>query len=201
MVRFIDNEGKDIIPRKDGISTIGKLIPRIEQVLKKQKIALPKSLEMLKLESDTAKHKTAVFAMHCYWTGEMKLGSIEGVIRTEAGWFAGREVVHVTYHKDKIDLAGLLKTAEKIQCADSVYLANSEEQNLAKSTTIFKVGELTGNYKKAKASDQLKQMSGTKYAKLSLTPLQATKVNSFVRVDIKKANSYLTRSQLDALSR
>ncbi len=36
--------------------------------------------------------KQAVFAMYCFWTGEMKLGKIDVVITTEAGFMAGREV-------------------------------------------------------------------------------------------------------------
>ncbi len=155
---------------------------------------------MLKLETEFSKHKTAVFAMHCFWTGEMKLGSIDGVIRTESGWFDGREVVYVTYHTDKIGLAELLSKAEAIKCADSVYLASKDEQALAKSSSRLKVGKLTTNYRKAKVSDQLKQISGTKYAKLSLTPLQSTKVNSFVRIDVKKANNFLTPKQLKKIS-
>jgi len=199
VIRFIDEDEKDIIARKDGISTLGKLVPRIEEVLNKQKIALPNSLKLLKLETETAKHKTAVFAMYCFWTGEMKLGSIDGVIRTEAGWFDGREVVKVTYHTDKVKLAGLLKKAEAIQCADTIYLTNADEQALAKRSSRLKVGKLTSGYKKAKASDQLKQLSGTKYAKLKLTPIQSTKLNSFARTDAKKAKSYLTKAQLEQL--
>ncbi len=200
-MRFIDDLEKDIIPRKDKIWTLGKLIPRIEKVLTKQKIALPRSMQLLKLETEVSKHKSAVFAMHCFWTGEMKLGSIDGVIRTEAGWFDNREVVNVTYHTKEINLKSLLKKADAIQCADTVYLADSADQKLAKSSSQLKVKNLTRGYKKAKLSDQLKQLAGTKYAKLNLTPMQSTKLNAFVRVDSKKANTYITKKQLVKLGK
>ena len=33
--------------------------------------------------------------MHCFWTGEMKLGQLKGVLETEAGFIGGHEVTLV----------------------------------------------------------------------------------------------------------
>ena len=44
------------------------------------------------------------FAQYCFWTGEMKLGQIEGVVRTEAGYFQGQEVTLVEYEPARISL-------------------------------------------------------------------------------------------------
>ena len=40
--------------------------------------------------------KRVAFAQSCFWTGEMKLGQIEGVVRTEAGFIGRREVTLVS---------------------------------------------------------------------------------------------------------
>lgn len=137
--------------------------------------------------------------MHCYWTGELKLGAIEGVVKTEAGWYGGREVTLVTYHTGEISLTGLMKQASDIQCADSVYVP-ATKLAVANKQKGLKVGELRNGYRKAKASDQKKQMESTPYAKLKLTPAQATKVNAYARVDTAKAMSYLTKKQKEQLN-
>ena len=55
VVRFLDKDGEDIIPRKDRVWTKGELLKRIEKV----------------------RHKTAYLSMFCYWTGEVKIGAID----------------------------------------------------------------------------------------------------------------------------
>ena len=200
VVRFLDSSEKDIIPRKDKIWTIDKLTERIQQTLTKQEIKAPNSLELLKLETETSKHKTIALAMHCFWTGERKLGAIEGVILTEAGWLDNNEVTLVTYHTDKITLSDLLDKAAAIDCAHKVYLSTANERKTAEALKRFSIGKLDNSYKKAKINDQKKQLSDTKYAKLNLSPIQSTKINAFARTDIKKANSYLTKKQLAEVS-
>jgi hypothetical protein len=48
--------------------------------------------------------KRVAFAQSCFWTGEMKLGQIEGVVRTEAGFIGGREVTLVEYASEQLAL-------------------------------------------------------------------------------------------------
>ncbi len=55
--------------------------------------------------------KRVAFAQSCFWTGEMKLGQIEGVVRTEAGFFKGREVTLVEYAPERIALEALARQA------------------------------------------------------------------------------------------
>jgi len=57
--------------------------------------------------------KRVAFAQSCFWTGEMKLGQIEGVVRTEAGFFKGREVTLVEYAPGQVSLEDLAAAQDK----------------------------------------------------------------------------------------
>ena len=195
VIRFLDEKGKDIIPRRDGIWTTTALASRMIKVLEKINHPVPDYLRKLtatathtKTATTTATSETnpsssaepklqnAAFAMYCFWTGEMKLGQIESVAETEAGWLEGREVTLVRFDPAKISFTDLVKEAKKHDCAKKVY-------------------EDPKDYRPASASDQKKQIQGTPFSRLKLTPQQATKINAFARTDPKKAFSYLTPEQ------
>lgn len=152
---------------------------------------------LLTQEKATQSHAKIALAMHCFWTGERKLGAIDGVILTEAGWLGDHEVTLVTYDKSAIKIEALIKKATAIECANKVYVPKDQIQT-AKASTRKSVAILTG-YTKAQSSDQKKQLQGTSFAKLKLTPAQATKVNSHARTNPSKAKAYLTKQQLNAL--
>jgi len=177
VVRFINAEGKDIIPRKDRIWDTKSLSARMKEVLKKTKQDIPEALDLVNLEADTKNHATVAYAMYCFWTGEAKLGQVDGVVNTEAGWFDGREVTLVTYHKERLSLDKLTAVAEKVDCAHAIYVP----EGTAKPKTTrddIKVATLTKDYRKAKDSDQKRQLTGVKLSQSSLTPAQVTKLNS-----------------------
>ena len=178
VIRFIDHREKDIIPRKDRVWTTGPLVSRMVATLKKQKRKVPNYLEALRLEHATSGLKQAAFAQHCFWTGEAQLGKLEGVVTTEAGWLDGREVTLLTYDPKRIDLSKLKSKGAALRCADKVYSGRTA---------------LSG-YRKARASDQKRQIKGTKLTKLALTNIQATKVNAYARSDFKEALSWLSPS-------
>ena len=198
VVRFLDSDAKDIIPRKDKVWDIKSLTKRMILTLEKSDQETPPLLEFLEQETDTTNHAQAAFSMYCFWTGELKLGAIEGVITTEAGHYDGHEVTLVTYDKSQLSLKGLLTQATAINCFDRAYVPPSLVKS-AKSYIPAPIGELTKGYQKAKSSDQKRQIRGTPFAKLNLSPAQATKVNSFARSNPQKAKGYLTKRQLSDL--
>lgn len=163
VVRFLDSDGRDLIPRKDRVWESAALMKRMEEALAKFG---PKKVGAVKT-------KQVAIAQHCFWTGEMKIGAMEGVVRTEAGFLNGNEVTLVDYDPGKISLEDLTRNAKAAGVATRVY-------------------ESTDGYRKAPDSDQKRQLQGTKYAKLRLTPEQATKVNAFARTDPARAESFLT---------
>jgi hypothetical protein len=140
--------------------------------------------------------KQAAFAMYCFWTGEMKLGQIEGVVATQAGFINGHEVTLLHYDSAVLSLPQLIAAAKQIDCAHALYLPADKLAGVQDSR--LSIASLKG-YQPAPASDQKKQLEGTAAAKLKLSIAQATKVNAWLRLDAAKAASYLTPAQCEAL--
>lgn len=142
--------------------------------------------------ANKAATKRVVFAQSCFWTGEMKLGQIEGVVRTEAGFFKGREVTLVEYAPERIALEDLARRARQAGVADTAYLEDGSQRPLG---GVPLGPPLDRTYHAAPASDQKKQIEDTPFARLQLSPEQATKVNAFVRQDENKAIAWLNPLQ------
>lgn len=199
VVRFLDAKGNDIIPRKDKVWNLHALTKRMITALETANSPVPPLLSLLEQESATQRHAKAAFSMYCYWTGEVQLGAIEGVVSTEAGYFDGHEVTLVTYDTAAINLQQLVKKATAIKCFERLYVPAQQLQT-AKNFTSAPVTPLTSSYKKAKDSDQKRQLRGTPFAKLNLSLMQASKVNAFARTHKQKALGYLTARQRASLS-
>lgn len=140
------------------------------------------------------------FAQYCFWTGEMQLGQIDGVNRTEAGFFGGREVTLVEYDANRISLEELARQAKRAGVADRIHLPAGSQLSGTSIGGVSVGASLDGGYRSAPASDQKKQLEGTPYAQLKLTPEQATKVNAFARVNPAKAREWLTAPQREMLA-
>jgi hypothetical protein len=186
VVRFLDGDAKDLIPRKDKVWTIGALATRMNETLAAANRPIPKYLEALAAEHDTTHHATTAFAQYCFWTGEMELGGLDGVITTEAGWLEGREVTRVVYDARKMSLDALTQHAKNAKCADKVY-ANATAPG--------------ATYKAAKASDQKKQLTSWPAARdlPGITPMQLTKINALAPKDPAAALEWLSPRQRAAL--
>jgi hypothetical protein len=191
VVRFLNSNGEDIIPRKDQVWDTAGIAERMVATLTEAKRPVPAYLTLLASEN-SPRLKQAVFAMYCFWTGEMALGQIDGVITTEAGFMAGHEVTLVKYDPTVISLPQLIAAAEKVECANAVSVP--PQDLLSATTSRLKVGKISG-YRTAPADDQKKQLGGTAAEKLTLSPAQATKVNAWIRTDPAKALNFLTKSQ------
>ena len=207
VVRFLNAKGRDVIPRKDRVWSLGPLAARMIAALEATKRPVPEYLQALAFDSAGSSGEKvksqAAFAMACFWTGEMKLGQIDGVVGTEAGWIDGREVTRVEYDSSVVSLRDLIARAAKAECAERVYLpatASKAEKRKARNARLV-VGKLDGSYRRAKDSDQKRQLRGTAASRLRLTPVQATKVNAWIRVDATKAMEWLSPSQRADLNR
>jgi hypothetical protein len=71
----------------------------------------------------SAKTRTALFNMYCYWTGEATLGRVPGVVKTRIGELSG-EVVEVEYDPARTDI-GKMAAALKRQGGFYAFLADS----------------------------------------------------------------------------
>ncbi|GEP44042.1 hypothetical protein BGE01nite_33330 [Brevifollis gellanilyticus] len=191
VVRFLDAKGNDIISRRDQVWETCALSERMIAALMNARRPVPGYLGLLASEH-FPRLKQAVFTMHCFWTGEMALGQIEGVISTEAGFMGGHEVTRVSYDPQAMPLSKLIAAAEKVDCARAVHVPATDVGE-AKAARL-QVGVISG-YQSAPASDQKRQISGTALDRLHLTGAQATKMNAWLRSDAARALSFLTPSQ------
>lgn len=182
VMRFLDPQLKDIIPRKDRVWSRHATATRLATAIKTSGQKVPSYLTNVVIPESNPDTSLAVFAMYCFWTGEAKLGSLDGVIATEAGFYDGKEVVVVRYDNKKIKLLDLVRAAEEFDCAHAVYLPSKQEQREISKQTRLRNVELFSfqdGYRRAPQSDQKKQVAAHSVLKsLNLTPMQWTKLNS-----------------------
>lgn len=58
--------------------------------------------------------------MFYFWDREARLGGIEGVLETEAGWLDGHEAVRRRYDLDTIPWPQLVRAAQAHGCAQRI---------------------------------------------------------------------------------
>lgn len=179
VVRFLDADGRDIIPRKDRVWSGPALMSRIQMALDKYKPT--------NCATNGASAARVALCQFCFWTGELKLGAIPGVLQTEAGFIKGREVTLVTYDPKRLSLDDLIGRAADAGVASSVYLDDP---------SLFPGAEKIEGYRRAPESDQKRQLKGTMFSQLDLSAEQATKVNAYARTNPQKALEFLTPSQI-----
>ncbi len=198
---FLDSAGQPLLPPMSNPHAPPSIAQQMSQALHAATRPMPRYLQALAMEQDVSKHKRSAFAMFCYWIGEYELGKIEGVISTEAGWLEGREVTLVNYHKDQLALPQLAEKAAEVKCAQKVFAPTKQErQLLSSSSTRLVVGTLDDRYRKAKSSDQKKQIQRWDLSGVpGLTPMQLTKLNAFAPDDHQRALSWLSPRQRQAL--
>lgn len=154
---------------------------RLVLALKAAKKPVPLYLAGLDAQLNSKSH-TVTFAMHCYWDGEAKLGSIDGVLSTRAGWYARKEVVELRFNPDKVSLKKLIQEAKKFQCASNVYVMSAADLKIAQAE-VGALAELRkGAVRDAKASDQKFALNRSPLRYLPLNSWQACKVNAALRL-------------------
>ncbi|MEJ2055622.1 MAG: VPGUxxT family thioredoxin-like (seleno)protein, type 2 [Calditrichaceae bacterium] len=197
VIRFLNAQAQDIIPRKDRVWSTEGVAKRMINALQIQNRPVPKYLQAVAMEFDSENQSVAVFGVPCFWSGEVALGRIDGVITTEAGWIDNHEVTRVVYNRQKISLRKLVNKANKNCSALSVYLP---DRDMDKVTGIT-MDRLDGNYRKAEKSDQKKQLQNLKaiYEVPGITEMQKTKINAFLPLGREQAIQWLSPEQQSAL--
>lgn len=196
VIRFLDSDAKDIVPRKDGVNSIEAVATRMIQTLKAAKQPVPKYLDSIVQSSASTGHSQAAFAMSCFWTGEYQLGNIDGVVATQAGWLDGREVTLVNYDPKQISLTSLASQAAKVRCAQKVYTRDGQ------TLSGLQGGTLDSSYRAASKSDQKKQIARwPEFQRIpGINAMQLTKINSLAPRDSSQAMQWLSPRQRKALA-
>jgi hypothetical protein len=180
VVRYLNADEKDLIERKDGVWSTTGTVQRMIAALKAANRDVPDYLLALATSKPAKSTATATFAMHCYWEGEAKLGSINGVSSTRSGWIDSLEVVTLKYDPSLVDYAKLVDTAHSFECASKVFAHSPSQLELARKVVGKDAIELADDsvIRDAKASDQKYYLLQTPLRHLPLSETQATKINS-----------------------
>ena len=143
MVRYLDASGNDLVPREDRVWTVNGTALRMVAALNAAEVAVPTYLLLIAEESAVTGLKTATLAMHCFWEGEAKLGSIAGVRATQSAFFDGNEVVRLQYDPQVVDYEALVREAAQLACAQQVYPDSAEQSVALERMEGVRIGRLT----------------------------------------------------------
>ncbi len=200
VVRFLNCDGQDVIERHDGIWVTPALAQRLVVSLESSNRDVPAFLQLVSDDGNLApdaasKLAKATFAMHCYWEGEAKFGSLSGVLSTRAAWDDGKEVVDITYDPQRLDFRCLVEQAKLMECASTVYARDAEQMSIAKELVGAQAKFVSAEFnpRSAANTEQKYYLRNSPYAKLDLSGLQAVKINSLL------ANSKDAAPEVDAL--
>ena len=110
MVRFLDAEARDLIPRKLRQWSTSRVSKRMRDALVAAERPIPAWFELAVIESDTSKRKTLYFDLPDAVAGETRLGLFDGVVGTWIHTHGDGEVVEVRFDPR-------VTTAEDLQAA------------------------------------------------------------------------------------
>ena len=198
VVRVVDDQGKNIVPRLAGNYSALGLVQTIKQGILESKRVVPEYLYLLE-EELMAKNsilESATYSMYCFWSGEKLFGGLEGVVKTRAGWAEGKEVVQIEYNPKIIDKKSLDGIAKQNSCQISsanrirddrepkYYLSNS----LLKHIPLSEVQASRINTLLAEGGNYLQLLSPTQQ-KWLLTIQKSAKrdYNNLVQIELSKA--------------
>ena len=180
VVRIITHDRKPLAERFAGPYNRASLLANMTAAMKTAKITVPSWLGLLEDEASAAQGSTsqATFHMYCFWSGESKLGDIDGVVSSKTGFKDGREVVQVTYDTGKTSYGALLAEARKRGAADGVYAASDEEESVAKQHFGSNVTRDKDRSIRGSSKDDKYQLEHHTLRLVPMTPTQASRVNS-----------------------
>lgn len=198
VVRIVDADKKNIVNRVSGNYSALGIVHAMVFALQKEEKVIPAYLSLLKqsLEAEVSGTETATFSMYCFWTGEKKLGGVDGVLETQPGFMNGQEVVKVKYNPILISYENLVEEAKEAKCASHVYTENQTQTLLAEKV----IGENSTSKKSKFRLDKEPKyyLSKSVYRFIPMTQFQATKVN--VKIGNRHSpDEYLSPRQLDLL--
>ena len=154
VLRFLDGKGQDIVPRRDRVWSSGKVASRLVEVLLAAGRDVPPYLLLAERELSPERTATATFAMHCFWEGEVRLGGLDGVLFTRAGWVDSHEVVEVVFDTARIRYGDLLAKALGLECASKVFVHDKSQEEAVSSIAPERSTPIVSPARDAKRSDE-----------------------------------------------
>jgi hypothetical protein len=201
VVRFVDGDGRDLIPRRDGVWSSAGLVERMTLALVAAEREVPTWLDLVQLELHPRQAQRAVFAMHCFWEGQERLGGIEGVIDARPGFLGEAEVIDLRFDGARLSLADLARRASELDCAGAIHLPQDAELESLPVELRARARTLAGEVRAAAATDDLRRLAEVRELDLlPLTRTQALRVNAELAVGAALRPGLLSPAQ-EALRR
>ena len=198
VLRIIDYHEKPLANRLAGDYSIAGTTGAMIKALEKSRKPVPEYLRIVNEENRPfIMPEKAVFSTFCFWSGEIELGKIEGVVATTAGFMHGKEVVEVMFNSETISYTALLRRAGKNGVARNAYVFSEEQENAA----LHVLGESRVAWAKTFHPDRQTKyyLSKTPYSYIPLTSLQAIRINRAL-YEQENPDAYLSPRQRKMLS-
>ena len=191
VVRIINEKGSDIVQRQANFRSPAETVSTIIKALKSSGKSVDQYIQILHeemLASESNQSEDVYLSMYCFWTGEVEIADIPGVLATEAGFMHEKEVVKVTFDKQNTTLEDIYQKAKIKGCADDVY------GNLQKNSNVH----VKPMSKYRKDDEDKYHLRKSKYKTIPMTELQKTIVNRAIAKG-KDPSVYLSPRQLAIL--
>lgn len=156
VVRIVDARGEDLTARMPSFRSRSQVTSGMIAALRAAKREVPAYLTLLDEELRAGEGGTAqaTYETACFWSGEGYFGTQPGVVATEAGWQDGAEVVRVTYAEASASEEVLAKAAQR----HGYRFVDAGKFRLDREPKYY--------------------LSKSRYAKVPMFELQASRVNS-----------------------
>ncbi len=198
VVRIMTADKRPLAPRVADEYTVGQLAEAILAARVAQNREIPAYLSTLAEEQAAPNNhlETATLAMHCFWEGESALGDVPGILSTRAGFVGKDEVVEVTFDRDRIDYASIIKKAQSLDCASRVYTRDDGQQREA--SQIVSSNAVRSDERIRPDKDPKYYLSQTPYRYVPMVELQAMRINHAIH-EKGDVDGLLSPSQLRLL--
>jgi len=174
VAHFIDETGKDIIPKLEDNYEPASMLLKIREALAKKNIKEPGYVSLLEKDITLlfGYTKTKIYETPCFWSGETSLAQQKSVISTEAGFIDSKEVVKIVY--------------------DPAISTDKELDEYAMQQGFYTIESSTG-FRADKDPQYYLKQSAFRY--LPLSPVQRTKINQAIPYGVN-AELFLSPTQL-----
>jgi len=154
----------------------------ILDALHQEGIPAPRYLELVNEEFNaTERRESTVITLHCFWSGEIELGTERGVVYTEPGYIGDREAMYLEFDNSTISYRDILKSSLDLNLINEAFPLNENQNAVAHSimpdekvvdsdTDAFVPAPKKANYKR--------YLSKSLYRFLPMTKKQAIMVNN-----------------------
>lgn len=178
VVRFVDAQGQDLIPRRDRVWTRAAITQRMIGALEAAGRPVPRYLTSLRSELAPRRIERATLSMACYWAGEACLGGIDGLLSSRTGSLGGREVVEVRFDPTRLRYGELVQQAFRNGCADGVFAHDEVQLRIARAVYPQSAKPAPGVARDARSRDQLFHLKRfPALAALESTPAERLRLN------------------------